>query len=68
MDGTDGLVLLNDGSGNFTALKHDESGFKNSGYGKCLRAIKGVQHEQLLLSANNNSTLLFFKFLKLKNP
>ena len=66
MDGTNGLVLLGDGKGNFKPLTKEESGFNNPGYGRSLKLIRGSQGSTILLVGNNNEPLRAFR-LKAKN-
>jgi hypothetical protein len=64
MDGTNGVVLINDGHGNFKALKPDENGFNNPGYGRSLRVIHDAQKNSIILVGNNNEAMKFFKLNK----
>ena len=61
MDGSHGVVLLNDGKGNFNSLTAAESGFLNDDYGRDLKVIHSKDGMPILLVGNNNGPLRFFE-------
>jgi hypothetical protein len=63
MDAEYGTVLLGDGTGQFTVVRSNASGFKTSGEVRDLKPIQAGK-ETLILSAQNNAPLEVFKVKK----
>ncbi|MGZ8541968.1 MAG: RNA-binding protein, partial [Chitinophagaceae bacterium] len=60
-DAMNGLVLIGNGKGGFTALSLKESGFFVPGNAKALVKLKGPGNEYLLAASQNRSLLKIFK-------
>ncbi|MGZ8553373.1 MAG: VCBS repeat-containing protein [Chitinophagaceae bacterium] len=60
-DAMNGLVLIGNGKGGFTALSLKESGFFVPGNAKALVKLKGPGNEYLLAASQNRSWLKIFK-------
>jgi len=58
-----GLVMLNDGKGNFTPLSVQQSGFFSNKDAKALAMIHvGKEEEPVILGTNNNDTMFAYEF------
>src|SRR5690625_7980518 len=61
-DASKGLYLKGDGAGGFTPVRLTASGFYVLGDAKSLIELRGAYNKKLILSAQNDDTLLIFEY------